>query len=147
MTRTTRWHLDTQTDADELPSYLSKQQFGQRLMRMIMEKGWNQSELARRSGLPRDSISTYVRGKVRPTPKSLRAMASALGVKPEDIYPNILGDAIGADEPSMEMKVSVSDPTRAWLRVNRLVTVATASKIMSLLAEDRSHDDRDADAR
>lgn len=146
MTRNTRWHLDSPAAQEDLPAYLSKQQFGQRLQRAIMDRGWNQSELARRAGIPRDSVSTYVRGKVRPTPKSLRAIADALGMNAEDLYPNADFLAIGQDEPSMEMKVSVSDPTKAWLRVNRRVTVATASRVMSLLAEDGSEQHEDADA-
>ena len=65
-----------------IPRHLSKQEFGKRLYKLMLERGWHQSELARQSGLPRDSISVYVRGKSLPTPTSLQALARAFGVQP-----------------------------------------------------------------
>lgn len=136
MTKTPRFHLDELPDADRLPKHLSKQEFGRRLANFLDRKNWNQSDLARHANLPRDSISTYVRGKVLPTPKSLRAMADALGTTPTDLLPNAAENAIDADVPSIEMRVSVSAPGTAWLRVNRMLTVETAAQIISLVNAD-----------
>lgn len=63
-------------------------------------------------------------------------MADALGVSPTDLLPNAAESAIDADVPSIEMRVSVSAPGTAWLRVNRMVTVETAAQIISLVNAD-----------
>lgn len=142
MTRSTRFHLDEGPDTGI--RHLNKEQFGRRLYGMMLDMGWNQSELARQADLPRDSISTYVRGKSLPTPLSLKKLADALGTRPEVLLPNSAEQAIDQDSPAMEMKVSTADPTKAWLRVNRMVTLTNAAKIMSILSEDASSETRPA---
>jgi transcriptional regulator with XRE-family HTH domain len=131
---------DSPSGSNLAPSHLTKQQFGKRVYQLMLSKGWRQSELARQSGLPRDSISVYVRGKSLPTPTSLAALAKALGVAPEELLPNHIEGAIDADMPAIEMKVSPNAPNIAWLRVNRLVTVESAMKIMDILANDNAVD-------
>lgn len=133
-----RTHItgDTLPDHVLAPTHLTKQQFGKRLYKLMLGKGWHQSELHRQSGLPRDSISTYIRGKSLPTPQSLQKLAEALGVKPEELLPNHTESAIDEDTPSFEMKVSPNAPNTAWLRVNRLVSMPSALKIADILAHD-----------
>ena len=126
-------------DDQELPPLesLPKQEFGRRLYHLILQKGWSQSELARRADLPRDSISVYVRGKSLPTPLSLNKLARALEMTPQELLPNYTVEAVRRDgDSSFEMKVSGSDPTKSWVKVNRLVSTATAAKIAQLLAEE-----------
>lgn len=137
MPRTTRFHLDEAPDGGSV-RHLTKEQFGRRLYNRMLDLGWNQSELARQAGLPRDSISTYVRGQSFPTPLSLKKLSDALGARPEELLPNSAESAIDRDNPAMEMKVSTADPTKAWLRVNRMVTLSNAAKIMQILSEDAS---------
>ncbi len=127
---------DTPTDQDLRPKHLSKQEFGRRLYRLMAAKGWHQSELARQAGIARDSASTYIRGVSLPEPGNLKLLADALGVDADDLLPNHVEAAIDNDVPSLEMKVSSSDARIAWLRVNRLVTTATAVKIVELLGAD-----------
>lgn len=136
MTRTTRFHVDEMPETGMAPKHLTKQQFGRRLYQMMLSRGWNQSELARQADLPRDSISTYVRGVALPTPKSLQALATALGVAPADLLPNAIEAAIDDDHPSFSIQVSPSAPSVAWLRVNRLVTMSAAMKIGEILEHD-----------
>lgn len=136
MTRTTRFHVDELPEGHLMPKHLTKQQFGRRLYQLMLARGWNQSELARQAGLPRDSISTYVRGVALPTPKSLQALAVALGVPAGEVLPNAIEAAVDEDHPSFEMKVSPSAPNMAWLRVNRLVSLSTATKIAELIEAD-----------
>jgi transcriptional regulator with XRE-family HTH domain len=119
-----------------VPKQLTKQQFGKRLYQLMLSRGWNQSELARQADLPRDSISTYVRGVAFPTPKSLKALATAFGVQMTDILPNAVESPTDEDHPSFELKVSPSAPSTAWLRVNRLVSLSTATKIAQLVEAD-----------
>lgn len=139
MVRRSRTHLtgDEHLPQQLVPKHLTKQEFGKRLYRLMLGKGWNQSELGRQSGLPRDSISTYVRGQSLPTPQNLKALSEALGVAQEELLPNHVESAIDEDNPSFEMKTSTSAPNMAWVRVNRLVTMQTAIRIADLLENDR----------
>ncbi len=142
MARKTRVHLtaDSASDVKLAPKHLTKQEFGKRLYNLMLRKGWHQSELARQSGLPRDSISVYIRGKSLPTPLSLKQLADALDITPEELLPNHAESAIDEDMPSIEFKVSPNMPDRAWLRVNRLVSVRAALKIMDVLENDNVAD-------
>lgn len=142
MPRKTRTYLPADAPNPDVlvPKHLTKQEFGKRLYRLMLGKGWHQSELARQSGLPRDSISTYVRGRSLPTPQNLAVLAECLGVAPEELLPNHAESAIDEENPAFEMKVSTSAPGTAWVRVNRLVTMATAVKIADLLEHDRVFD-------
>jgi transcriptional regulator with XRE-family HTH domain len=137
MTRETRFHVDELPEGDMVPKYLNRQEFGKRLYTLMMQRGWNQSELARQADLPRDSVSTYIRGRSFPTPKSLQALAEALGTTPGDILPTALGKAIGEDVPEIDMRVSPSAPGAAWLKINRLVSLSTAAKIIELVNDDK----------
>ena len=115
------------------PKHLTKQEFGRRLYNLMIAQGWNQSELARRADLPRDSISTYIRGRVLPTPKSLACLAKALNMQTVDLLPNAAESAFDEDVPSLEMRVSTSAPNMAWVRVNRLLPLSTAAKIIEII--------------
>lgn len=138
MTNRIRTHIegDTPTPNALAPSHMVKQAFGKRLYSLMINKGWTQSELARRSDLPRDSISVYIRGKSLPTPLSLKALSEALGVIPEELMPNHIESAIDNDTPEIEMRVSPNKPDLAWLRINRLVTIETALKVIELCKAD-----------
>lgn len=117
------------------PKHMTKQEFARRLYRLMVSKGWNQSELARQANMPRDSVSVYVRAKSLPTPANLEKLAKALDVEAEELLPNYVEGAIDRDEPSFEMKVSPNAPAVAWLRINQAVPVSTALKIAALLDE------------
>lgn len=139
MPRKTRTHVavnDTQTPTRLAPKHLAKEEFGRRLYRLMLARGWNQSETARRAGLARDKISVYVTGKAMPTPANAKILAELFGISLDELLPNHAESAIDADNPSFEMKVSVGAPNTAWLRVNRLVSMSTAVKIAELLQND-----------
>ncbi|MFY7925556.1 MAG: helix-turn-helix domain-containing protein [Aquidulcibacter sp.] len=138
MPRKVRTHIPTDAPRDPAlaPKHLTKQEFGKRLYKLMLSRGWHQSELARQSGLPRDSISVYVRGKSLPTPTSVAALSRALGVGAEELLPNHLEGAIDEDQPSLEIRVSTNSSDVAWIRLNRAVSVKTALKIAELLEND-----------
>lgn len=140
MTQKTRFHIDELPSGGSAPKHLTKQEFGRVIYKLMMARGWNQSELARQADLPRDSVSTYVRGVSFPTPKSLQKLAKAFGMTPADLLPNSIEAAIDEDTPSLEMKTSTSAPGAAWLRVNRLVSLSTAVKIIELVEADGTVD-------
>lgn len=118
------------------PAALTMQEFSRRLYRLMLAKGWTQAELARQSSVSRDGISGYIRGNHMPTHDKANSLADALGVKVDELLPNFMGDAINDDVPSLELKVSTSDPTRSWLKVNRLVSTEAAGEVITLLNAD-----------
>lgn len=138
MARKVRTFIDGDTPTDEAlrPKHLSKQEFGKRLYKLMLGKGWNQSELSRQANISRDSVSTYMRGVSFPERPNLERLAKALGVDPDDLLPNIVEMAIDEDAPSLELKISSNDQRIAWLRINRLVSTSTSMKVIELLNKD-----------
>jgi len=123
-----------ETQAPQLtPRALTRQEFGRRLATLLLDKGWNQSDLARAAELGRDSISTYVNGKTFPTPKALKALSEALGVSKDDLLPNQMMQAMDDEHPAVELKQASGHPNKAWLRINRAMSFATAAKIIELI--------------
>ena len=100
------------------------------------------AELARKAGLPRDSISRYVLKKSLPTEENLRALAKAMGCEPSDLIPNRSEVLVDPDNSTLEMVMSNEQPGKAWLRVHQLMSVETAQKIIALLQADRVATDR-----
>ena len=141
MSRKQRNHLepvqetDNHLDGDYQPKSLSKQEFARRLHHMILERGWNQSELARRSGIGRDAVSTYVRGRSFPEAKTLRKISQALGVEPTELLPNTIETAIEEDEPALSIREAAGHPDKVWLKVNRMATPSQALRVMQILHE------------
>lgn len=118
-----------------------KAEFARRLQRAFVEKGWNQSELARRAekfmpdrNFPRDNISKYVRGKVLPGPTHLNAMARALSMKPDDLLPQRGVPQAGQEHPALHFQ-DLGDGN-VWLRVNRALSFETALEIMNLIKKE-----------
>lgn len=75
---------------DIMQSMNDKVDFASWLQAQLDEKGWSQSELARRAGLgteKRAMISGYLsRKRVRPEEDTLQAIAKAFGLPPEIVY-------------------------------------------------------------
>jgi transcriptional regulator with XRE-family HTH domain len=150
MTRRAVAHYNIQQEAippQEINDENIKAEFARRLQAAMIEKGWNQSELARRANehLPkpargqargkqigRDSVSHYMRGRMIPLPAYLNAIAKALGVEPAALLPARTPQA--ASTAPYEMK-GLPDG-RVYLRISRTLRQATAMKIMALLAEE-----------
>jgi len=62
-----------------------KEAWGRDIERRMLAKGWHQAKLARRCGVPRNNISTWINGRSYPQPLSLAKLAAALGVAVEEI--------------------------------------------------------------
>lgn len=60
--------------------------FGEWLDRQLSERGWSQSELARRGGVSASGVQQVVAGITRPGPKICRAVAVAFGISPEEVF-------------------------------------------------------------
>lgn len=121
---------------DLVPADQRRADFGRRLMALMLKAGINQSELARRAGLGRDSISGYVNGRNFPDPKNAHALAGALGVPVEQLYAESVDRALDKEQLAFEVRVATGHPGKAWLRVNQIVTFGTAAKVMALLQDE-----------
>lgn len=112
--------------------------FARRLWRLMVGKGWNQSELSRQSGVGRDMISGYVRAKHLPDPPHAKKLAAALGVEIEDLFPVSAGPGSATVEqrkelPEVEMR-TIGDGL-VMLHVNQKMSAETALQILALLAK------------
>jgi len=114
---------------------LQKQEFGNRLYSVMLERNMSQSDLARSAGLGRDSISTYVRGRSVPTPSSLEKLAKALNVDAEELYPNYSANAAAIDEPILQFKQVNDGSGMMWLTVNMKIEMDKAVQIMKILKQ------------
>lgn len=109
--------------------------FSRRLWRLMVAAGWNQSELARRSGVGRDMISGYVRGRHMPDPPHAQKLADALGVPIEDLFPS----ASEADLPGLAIKeappleLRATGDGKAMLHVNLELPMSVALKVLTLI--------------
>lgn len=138
---------DTAVPEGLRPKHLTKQEFATRLLNAINKRGWSQSQLAREATLKspngaaisRDNVSTYVRASSLPSPAKVVALAAALGMDPNELLPNYAEGAIAEDTaPAFSMRTAHNAPGVAWVQVNRLVTVETATRIAKLLEDDKA---------
>jgi transcriptional regulator with XRE-family HTH domain len=131
-----RQHYLLPDAGEDLPLGMTKEAFGRRLNSLLLKKGWNQSELARKSGIGRDSVSNYVRGKNFPSQAQLIAMAEALGVEAEEILPNAIMEPAAAAQADLEIK-SIVGTDQLLLRINRVVNHAQLVKILEILRDEK----------
>ena len=114
------------------------QTFAAKLTAALDERGWNQSELARRAGLRRDAVSTYCRGSAVPAHESMTKLARVLGWTP----------------PAPVLKKTKSRSKRVGgfdlqqdgdgfrLRLDIVTSLEQAVEILALLKSDARPDDR-----
>lgn len=84
----------------------------------------------------RDRISVYLKGNAIPDPVNMRKLADSLGVKEEDLAPDIVASAVERENPEMAMAMAPGHPDKCFLQINKLVPLTKAAKVISLLADD-----------
>ena len=115
---------------------LRRQEFARRLEHLLMQKAWRQVDLSRASGIGRDSISTYLKGKTVPSRLSLQKMAKVFQIEPDQLYPNYAADAVAEEEvPALEIKAVSGRPGKMWVQVNQELTNDQAMRIMTIINE------------
>lgn len=112
---------------------LTRAEFGKRLYSLMLKKGWNQSEMARRVGIGRDSISQYVRGRSIPSPANLDKLATILGIEKDVLFPNYDAQTNAIEAATVEIKSIDSDAEHMWLRVNMKVPAEKALEVLKIL--------------
>ena len=120
-------------DIDYSQKVLTSQEFGQRLYSFLMQKKMSQSDLSRASGMGRDSISQYVRGRSVPSPKNLQKLCDALDVEPDVLFPNYDAQANAIEQATLEIKSIEADTENFWLRINMKVPAMKALEVMKIL--------------
>lgn len=137
MAKSYRTHVSPKTGgvSPVATKQMAKEAFARLLYQLMTAKGWRQADLARASGLTRNSISVYMRAGSMPDPDSLKALAKTFNKEPQDLLPNYVEGAIEKDNPELEFRVSPGDPKTALLRINKIVPTSLALKILAMLEE------------
>jgi transcriptional regulator with XRE-family HTH domain len=118
---------------------LAKQELARHLVAAMRERDWSQSDLARHADVPRELISTYVRGVSLPEPRTLRKLANALNTKPETLLPATQGMTAQDEIPAFAISEFAGHPGKVWLRINQMVPTSIALRIGALLQEGAGH--------
>ncbi len=130
------------------------EQFARRVTELMVEKGWNQSTLARRAAvylqgqrMDRQLISSYLKGNHLPQQVRLDAIAKALGVEPYDLISSPSVEWVGGNPTHSPIKLEAKSPAadsfaveslndgKVRLRIDREVDTETALQIMGLLTK------------
>ena len=127
-------------DMELAPKEVLRREFSKRLQAQMIEKGWNQSELARRASIGRDNVSSYIRGIAMPGPLHLSALSRALGMTNDTLLPAKSMPSIDESFPALDIRAV--GPSKAWLRVNQAVSMEDAIKIMQILTEKTDDEDQ-----
>jgi transcriptional regulator with XRE-family HTH domain len=133
MTKSVITRGEPNSEIDFSQRVLTRAEFGKRLQSLMLKKGWNQSELARKCDLGRDSISQYVRGRSIPTPGNLNKLAGILGVEATALFPNYDAQTNAIEAATVEIKSIDSDAEHMWLRVNMKVPAEKALEVLKIL--------------
>ena len=128
-----RTKISDPNDVDYSQKILTRQEFGRRLYNFMMQNRMSQSDLSRASGMGRDSISQYVRGRSVPSPKNLAKLADALNIEVDVLFPNYDAQANAVETPTLEMKSVEADGENVWLRINMKVPTQKAIQAMQIL--------------
>jgi transcriptional regulator with XRE-family HTH domain len=122
------------------------QTFARRLHELMVEKDLSQADVARRAfgtettkegytvAKGRDRISAYLSGRTYPESRTIKVLADALMVKPEDLAPEAIAAAVDRDNPSLSITMVEGHPDKVHLVVNQLVPLNAAMEIGSILA-------------
>ena len=120
-------------DIDDSQKIRTRQEFGQRLYSLMMKNKMSQSDLSRASGMGRDSISKYVRGRSVPSPRNLQKLCDALDVDSDVLFPNYDAQANAIEQATLEIKSIEADTENFWLRINMKVPAMKAVEVMRIL--------------
>ena len=101
--------------------------FGDWLKKELNKRGWVQSELARRSGIPQGQISNVIRGIRQPGPESCIAIGQALGISREEVF-RARGWLLNGSDANLKVKLS-SEITQIAIGMDQLPQVQRQTAI------------------
>ena len=121
--------------------------FARRLHQVMLEKKISQSDLARRMwgsttdsrgfnvAKNRERVCIWLKGKSYPDQINLQRLADTLGMKIEELAPDMVAGAVERENPEVQFTMAAGHSDKVYLRVNKLVPMALAAKIVTLLSE------------
>lgn len=154
MTRTVRRTLTLpnpagKTYTERQHDLLGEQSFAKKLNRLMVAKGWRQTDLAaaawgkspdKKTGLlvanNRDRLSNYINGKQFPDPVNLKLLADALGVSEAELAPDLTVDLVEREEPEMYLQ-QVAGHGGQLFTMKKMLPSSTVLKILTILEQDR----------
>jgi transcriptional regulator with XRE-family HTH domain len=152
MARNTIRRLEPSDDQEPTQNVVSKDQdFARRLQYHMEQNGMTNRDLARavwgekqgpngrREARGRDNISKYLRGTI-PQPKSLRALAEALGVEVHDLSPEHTKASLDWEPQMYSMRAAPGHPDKAHLTVDMIVPSKLAAQILAMLTTIQEED-------
>lgn len=142
-TQTGRLSAPEEVDADAYAHKdVIKREFASRLRRHLLKKGWSQTDLANAAAkkMPdkkfgRYLISGYVNAQYLPHSLNLEAIAAALDISPDELIPQGGTNLPKRGEATPPQDLRVLGDGRASLRINQVVPMDVALKILQLLNE------------
>lgn len=120
-------------------------QFARRLHALMNQRGMNNSDLARavwgetKDGKGytvarnRDRIGVYLKAGGFPEPKTLSKIAEVLGVKPEELAPEITASAVDRERPELAMTMVAGHHDKVHVQVNALLPLGAAVEISRII--------------
>lgn len=81
--------VENSPDGTEAQAELDRQEqaFADRLKEVMQQKGMTQAQLAERAGVQQPAISMMLNRNCRPQQRTVRKLAEALGVGPQELWP------------------------------------------------------------
>jgi transcriptional regulator with XRE-family HTH domain len=130
------------------PPEAIRMDFARRLQAALVDRGWTQSELARRvapllknSRLGRDNISKYVRGRVLPLPAALAAIAKVLEMESHDLLPvGRAPSAVESEQPPMSIQ-TLGEGEMGWIKLNMALPFDVILEIRALVRKALEQED------
>lgn len=124
-------------------------QFARRLHAAMSEKGFNNSELARRVwgetkdakgynvAKNRDRIGVYLKGKGFPEPDTLAKLAECLDTTPDKLAPEMTVAAVDGERPEFAMTM-VGE--QMHVQINAVLPLSVANEIAELVIKAKKRD-------
>lgn len=135
--RTTETGSELALVADETRQQ-AKADFGRRLHKLMVKKGWRQSDLARHSAIGKDSISNYVNGRTVPTQQNIEKLAQVVGASPNDLWPGYDGSMEGRRNV-LTFRADPEDPAFAFVVIDSRLPIDLALKLLALAKDSTPH--------
>lgn len=118
-------------DRDEFRRFMTR-----RINLLLRQSGMSQADLARASGLGKDSISLYCRGKVTPRPKAVKRLACGFGLTIEEFLAGAPEESIAAclgEDRTLSLSPVPGSPNLCDVDIRRRLTYAEFAQIAALL--------------
>lgn len=115
------------------PIELVRKEFATRLQRALQQRKWRQVDLACAAGIGRDSVNSYIRGRMLPGQDKLEKIAKALRMEPQELMPSRSKMLAERESPPLEIRQSSEGPGKVRIKVNQEMTLDQASRILDVL--------------